>query len=147
MLIPLEVKHSLGNFMVHAKQLCSYISKVGTCPSFAGQTVVGILRDDSYYHLAFAACQDKEGKSLPLLFLSPPLCWRKVTIHPLMVDHSSILLLSALHLLDIERLQMEVADIVVEVQRKLYEEPYVPLKLNQDQSLPELLAALAEKDA
>ena len=70
-----------------------------------------------------------------------------MTIHPLMVDHSSILLLSALHLLDIERLQMEVADIVVEVQRKLYEEPYVPLKLNQDQSLPELLAALAEKDA
>lgn len=50
MLIPLEVKHSLGNFMVHAKQLCSYVSKVGTCPSFAGQTVVGILMDDSYYH-------------------------------------------------------------------------------------------------
>ena len=71
MLIPLEIKHSPGNFMVHAKQLCSYISKVGTCPSFAGQTVVGILMDDSYYHLAFAACQDKEGKSLPLLFCLP----------------------------------------------------------------------------
>ena len=71
-------------------------------------------------------------------------------MHPLMVDHSSILLLSALHLLDIKRLQMDINDVVVEVQKKLYEVPYMPLLLTlnkENQSLPKLLAALADKDA
>ena len=72
MVIPIEVKCTLENFKVDSKQLCSYVSKVGTCPEFAGQTIVGIMMDDSCYRLAFAACQVKEGKSLPLIFLSPP---------------------------------------------------------------------------
>ena len=109
---------------------------------------MSIIIDDRCFRLGFAPCQDGDGKSLPLLYVSPPLCWRNILVHPLLLNQPSILLLSTLHLLDIARLQMNKFDTVVgEVQSKLYDIPYSPpISSIPTRSLAELLQTLEEKD-
>ena len=110
------------------KQEAAYCNKIGTCANFAGKMIVGVLIDSKNYQLAFTPYMDAKQQSLPLVCVSLPIMWRNEDLHPLSINSAAIMLLSLLHLLNVDRIiSSQISKPVMVAAKKLYKKPYVPL--------------------
>ena len=110
--------------------------------------LLSILIDAEVYYLGFSVAMDENKRSLPLLYVTRPIIWRRKHDYPLAIERTGIMLLSVLHLLNLKRRVVhEVTTMTKRVADTLYSIPYELSYPTQvvDPSLTELVAQLAKK--
>lgn len=79
---PMLVEVKTEGIGKHLSQLAAYAAKVGTCNNFEGQVLLSILIDAEVYCLGFSVAMDTEKRSLPLLYVTRPILWRRRHDYP-----------------------------------------------------------------
>ena len=86
----------------HLKQLSMYMWKIATSEPYSGRCVMGLLMNDSNYQIAFCPLMFQDKKAVPITLVSPQIQWRNVSVSTTAVSKSTLLLLSAMLLSNIE---------------------------------------------
>ena len=133
--IPVEAKRLFT--VLSLKQLSSYINIVSTCKKFKNDAVVGLLITQFQFHFAFSPLKfGSNDEAVPLVYVSPAFEWRSDQC----INSEGLLLLSTVHLINLERLIWDVADpddMLLKVSKKLYEVPFQPETLSSKLTGPD----------
>ena len=120
--IPIEAKQKFSVY--YLKQLSSYMNKLGTCRDFENKVLVGLLLMEDTFHIAFSPFKWQEThKTVPIVYVSPSIEWRS----NMCVSSGGLLLISTMHLIEMDRVEYPPDDLLEEVTKVLYEEPYMPV--------------------